>query len=255
MRAGFLRVLGLVAAVLASLTLVACVGGERAASVDEAVPVTGSMRVLFVGSSLTFYNNMPATVAALALANGTRVEHAMVAPGGSILIERAVDPKLWDELRTGDYDVVVVQENSTAAGLPRERERDTRPALRAISALAADAGTEVVLFQAWGYRNGEAQGGHGTYGEMQREIIRTYEVLQADSGAPVAAVGEAWWDSLSFHPDIVLHDADSVHPSPAGSYLAALVIAGTLLGEPVEHVTAFGQIGETTALRLRDIAG
>lgn len=48
-------------------------------------------RVLFVGNSLTYVGNLPATFAALANANDQRVHSAMIVQGGATLEQRVAD--------------------------------------------------------------------------------------------------------------------------------------------------------------------
>jgi len=55
-----------------------------------------------------------------------------------------------------------------------------------------------------------------------------------DTGADIAPVGATWAEARQRFPNLELHSADGSHPSPEGSYLAALVIASSLLAEPLE---------------------
>jgi hypothetical protein len=55
--------------------------------------------------------------------------------------------------------------------------------------------------------------------------------------ADVAPVGMAWWITIAERPDIDLCDPDGTHPSVAGSYLAAAVIAATVLRSTPTHST------------------
>ena len=50
-----------------------------------------AQRVLFVGNSLTYVGNLPATFAALANANDQRVHSAMIVQGGATLEQRVAD--------------------------------------------------------------------------------------------------------------------------------------------------------------------
>jgi hypothetical protein len=50
--------------------------------------------------------------------------------------------------------------------------------------------------------------------------------------------GEAWQEALSRDPAIPLYQNDRLHPTPAGTYLAALVITHELTGVKPQSVPA-----------------
>ena len=61
--------------------------------------------------------------------------------------------------------------------------------------------------------------------DMQVELKK----LQQETGCALAPVGERWWAFHRAHPETELYAQDGQHASPAGSQLAAAVIAETLL--------------------------
>ena len=54
------------------------------------------LRVLFVGNSLTFVNNLPTTFSELARSGGHKVEVAMVVEGGAHLYDFVSSPELYN---------------------------------------------------------------------------------------------------------------------------------------------------------------
>jgi hypothetical protein len=52
----------------------------------------------------------------------------------------------------------------------------------------------------------------------------------------VLAAGEAWQEALRRDPKAGLYVEDKLHPTPAGTYLAALVVAHGLAGVDVGSV-------------------
>ena len=60
-------------------------------------------------------------------------------------------------------------------------------------------------------------------------IFHAYEEVSARAAATVAPVGVAWRRSLKERPNLALYQQDKIHPTPAGTYLAACVFYKTLL--------------------------
>lgn len=222
-------------------------------SLDELVPITRTMNVLFVGNSFTYYHDMPETVAALARANGTAITYSTIVAGGANLTQHVQDPLLGQALASGVYDVVVLQEQSMFGAIQDDPSYPTMSTVIGLADLAARSGTRVVLFQTWAYRNGSQELDLYTYEAMQRAVIENYAAISAATGATVAPVGATWWDARTFLPEVELYDPDGSHPSEAGSYLAALVITSTVTNAPVGQVVAYDAIGETAAIALRDV--
>ena len=96
--------------------------------------------------------------------------------------------------------------------------------------MAAAAGADVILFETWGHSNGSTNTGHTSYESMQAALSQGYWHLADAADGVVAPVGTTWSRSLE-NNDIVLYEPDGYHPSVAGSHLASLVIARTMLGE------------------------
>jgi hypothetical protein len=117
----------------------------------------------------------------------------------------------------------------------------------------------VVLFETWArhaestdYRELDLQGP----GEMQARVEEAYRALGQELGAPVAPVGNAW--RRAFEQDLggALHRGDhGTHPAPAGTYLAACVVYGTLTGiDPREVRWRYWRVPRQAAARIRELA-
>lgn len=213
------------------------------------------VRVLFVGNSFTHGNDMPRMVMAIGEAQGTTIDVEMIAPGGRHLIEHAGDQDVTQLLESGDFDYVVLQEQSEIPGVPSRFASESIPAGRRIAQLAEVAGTEVIVYQTWAHWNGNAYTGHDSYEAMQQQIILSYDALAAAIGAEVAPVGMAW---RLASPSESLYAADGRHASPAGSYLAALVLTTTIIDAPIDNAGDYDEDGISvdgdTASRLAGFA-
>jgi hypothetical protein len=94
----------------------ACLAAALAALVVPAAsaPAPSSLRVLFVGNSLTATNDLPAYVKALAAARGRTLETKTIAPGGFSLEDHWNAGTAPAELAAGNWDWVVMQQGPSA---------------------------------------------------------------------------------------------------------------------------------------------
>lgn len=214
-------------AVLATAMFVASVvrgGAPPAAAGDEKPGATTPIRVLFIGNSYTYYNNLPEMVATL---SGGRIETRMVARGSSTLRQ------LWDlgesvnAIREGKWDWVVLQEHSLLGGMRVDGvESINNPeffheSIRLYDEEIRRNKAKTLLYLTWARR---------AHPDQQQIINQAYLGIAQELGLPIAPVGAVWQRVRELDPALVLHDPDGTHPNPAGSYLAACVFINTLLG-------------------------
>src|SRR5512135_2083048 len=69
-------------------------------------------RVLFIGNSYTYVNDLPSTFVQLARSGGHEVEVGVAAPGGWTLADHARSPETLSTLNSAKWDFVVLQEQS-----------------------------------------------------------------------------------------------------------------------------------------------
>lgn len=212
-------------------------------------------RVLFVGNSYTHYNDMPSMVEQLADSAGHRIDAGMTAPGGWWLSDHADSQETTDKIADGDWDYVVLQEQSMAPADNELARTVSFPAAQVLERAVIGNGGDVVLFLTWGHRNGSSELGHGSYSAMQIDLADSYQAFADSLLAELAPVGMAWWICIDEYPSIDLYAPDGSHPSKAGSYLAASVLAATVLDvDPTTFNDPMG-LEEGIAESLRGCAG
>ena len=189
-----------------------------AAAAPQANGAEAALRVLFIGNSYTFYNNLPGMVQQLAAAGSRPVEAHMVAYGGATLEVHWTRGDGPGRILGEQWDYVVLQEQST-------RPIGNREAFFQYARLFDEAirgrGAETVFYMTWARQN-EPQN--------QAALTSAYETIARELGAKVAPVGRAWEAANGERPALDLFDADGSHPNPTGSYLGACVFYATLLG-------------------------
>jgi len=194
---------------------------ELQGSPIPAPPVSDTVRVLFIGNSYTYYNDLPSMVERLASSEGSpsEVYAESVTAGGATL------QRLWEgggaleAIRNGGWDFVVLQEQSTRPLQDPERMHEFA---RAFALEINRNGAETVFFLTWARQ---------ARPETQPGLNRAYLTIARELRAKVAPVGPAWKVALDLSPEIPLHAEDGSHPTPTGSYLAACVFFGLLVDD------------------------
>ena len=216
-----------------ALTLLLLSNGLGACSPATAgdPPSTGS--ILFVGNSLTYFNDLPSLVAQVGRAAQDSVGVGMAAGGNLAVIDHtngATDA--FARIDGGDWAFVVLQQGPTPAGICR----DTLiiAAMRFAPHVRA-AGGRVALFLPWAPQ--------GSPGSLAAATESGRQAARAVGGVAVP-IGLAWKVALEADPTLPLYGPDGYHPAPAGSLLAALTIydrcsAGTSARSPPRRLRPF----------------
>lgn len=176
-------------------------------------------QVLFIGNSFTARNNLPGLIGQLAAARGLTVQHRLISAGGASLRNHWNAGHALKAIQGGDYDYVVLQEQST---LPVKNVRRMHENVRLFSEPIKSAAARMVLYMTWARKNAP---------QTQRAITEGYLSIGQELQATVVPVGAVWESFLQEHDHPALHDRDESHPSVAGSYLAACVFLAVLFGE------------------------
>ena len=213
------------------LILVLLLGAALSAAAQD------TLRVLFVGNSHTYTNNLPALVRLLAEGAGHPLVTGMSAPGGFTLRQHAAHEPTRAAILGGGWDRVVLQEQSQVPVISHWRDAWMTPAALTLDSLAAWAGSATTLFMTWGWRAGQEHcilDSCATYDDffhMQDSLAAAYRRLGERLGAPVAEAGEAFRRALLADPFADFWAADGYHPNLEGSYLAACVFHRLLFDE------------------------
>jgi hypothetical protein len=182
------------------------------------------VRVLFVGNSLTFRNDLPGIVHRLGGRRAPIFAVSLTAPGRQ-LRQFAGDEQLARLLHEVHWDVVVLQEQSQIPSFSAaDRAREFDPYVERLADEIRAAGAQPLLFVTWGHRTGDRRNVEGdTYAAMQERVDSGYLNAAREARAALAPVGPAWAEALARRPQLELWASDGTHPSRAGSYLAACV--------------------------------
>lgn len=241
----------LAVAALVAASTAACAPQTGAPTAAPALPVASPAvpvlkppaRILFIGNSQTYTNDLPAMVAALAGANGhTPPEVRSIAAADLGL------PDHWergDALRAiaeGGWDVVVLQQGPSS--LPENRQILVDYARRFADEIRK-AGAAPALYMVWPSR------------ERAADFVRTgnsYALAAREAEGILLPVGDAWRDAWQREPCLALYSPDELHASRLGSWLAAMVIYERLFGRAPDALPAETSADGASAPAIRDAA-
>lgn len=204
---------------LLSLCLVGAAAGAQ--------PAASPSRILFIGNSLTYANDLPAVVCGLAKAAGRAVVCESVAKPDFGLEEHWNDGEARKAIARG-WDLVVLQQGPSA--LPESR-RLLVDYTRRFDAEIRRTGARTALYMVWPsrVRRGDFPG-----------VSQSYAAAANTVGGLLLPVGDAWRKAWGIDAGLALYDADGFHPSYLGTYLAALVIYRQVFNELAPASPTFG---------------
>jgi hypothetical protein len=180
------------------------------------------LKVLFVGNSYTYGNNLPHIVSILSDSTETKLITRKSVIGGAYLREhwngdRAL--KTRELIAEGDFDIVVLQNNSMAAMLAPD---STIKYVKLFAEYNKQHGAETYLFNTWAREK---------VPQFQPEIDAMYLKAAEEAGAIRVPVGSAWELALDIRPSIELFTLDGSHPNELGTLLIACIFVKSITGE------------------------
>ncbi len=210
------------------LTLALCLspagcGLDNTAPDSDPAPDPGATtRILFVGNSLTYVNDLPGMVRALADSAGIQgVQTAQVAKPDYALEDHWNDGQARSVIAKGGWHFVVMQQGPSA--VPANRD-NLRQWVAMFSDLIRDKGGEPALYQIWPQQV--------NFSDFDASS-ESYRLAALDVNGAFLQAGNAWRAAWARDPALVLYAADGLHASVAGTYLAALTVFGGLFHRSV----------------------
>ena len=211
-------------------------------------PKTDSVRVLFIGNSYTYGNDLPDLLAQLMTAKGIKFGYESVTAGGATLQKHWEEGKALAAIRRKPWDFVVLQEQSVRPFTSRESFFQY---IRLLDAEIKKTTAKTLLYATWAAK---------ATPDEQPKLTEAYQTIGKELGSLVAPVGEAWKRALA--DSLTLHGPDGRHPNMAGSYLAGCVLyrvitekkAAGLPRQVIREGKPSGGLTETLAGKLQTIA-
>jgi hypothetical protein len=219
-------------------------------------------KILFIGNSYVYSNNLPLVLYNLALSNGDTIIYDSSAPGGHTFLQHTTNATTLSKINAQNWDYVVLQEQSQKPSFPPSQvQAETYPYAAQLNdlILANDSCTETVFFMTWGRKYGDASNCAiypplCTFEGMQWRLRGSYLEMADDNEALVSPVGEAFKYSRMADSTINLYSPDNSHPSVAGTYLAACTFYATIFETSPIGLSYTAGLNATQAAFLQQIA-
>jgi hypothetical protein len=205
------RIAGLLACLLAGLVLGAVAylvvigipfGPQAKGDLEMARSDRPGQRVLFIGNSFTYYNDMPSMVSRLAADD----------PAASTLFVAQYTAPGWDLRRASSHEGLrkLLEEVRWSDVVLQERSDERVPFFHDLHGRVRVLGGRTVIVDL-------GDGGAGAYAGIARSLE-----------ASLAPVWSAWKRAMSERPSLNLFADDENHPNRAGSFLIACVFYSVL---------------------------
>ena len=181
--------------------------------------VKKDIKVLFIGNSHTYMNDMPSLFSHIyEKTTGFRAESVMLAFSGRKLEWHLKEyMSLRYNLLYGKYDYCIIQQ----AAHPFPPEENTLKDGKLIIELCKNMNTIPVLYMTWAEKQ---------HPENQQIMIDTYTKLAKETGALLAPIGRIWREVQNKYPEIELYYKDGAHASPYGDLLISSTMVKTISG-------------------------
>lgn len=180
-------------------------------------PSDSTKSILFVGNSLTYYNDLPGLVARLGKDSGIVIKTEMVAYPNYALEDHWNDGQIQTLIGTKKYDFVVVQQGPSSQAEGRELLLDYGARIKN---LCIPHNTKLAFFMVWpAFANFQTFDG----------VIKNYTDAAVATNSLLCPVGTAWKEHFLGTGDYSYYGPDKFHPSQKGSENAALIIFKTLI--------------------------
>jgi hypothetical protein len=200
--------------------------------------ITSPIKILFIGDSFTFKNNMPAILQGMLGSN--YIVDMEAEPARTLDTAYGETQHVINMIKNGGYTYVILQDRSSEAFLGNVKFEQVIPKF---VSLITQSGATPVLFEPWTYRSDAPEYGASGYCSMlshspiysvlcdggttspakvQQWLKQEYTKIGAANGIAVVYVGEAFW-AVDDREKLLFNVCDAMHPTLAGTYLIALM--------------------------------
>jgi hypothetical protein len=204
-------------------------------STCKAIPETGSnhppgrdstIRVLFLGNSHTYVNQLPCLVQRLAASRApeVRLEVVAVASDGATLEHHWADPSIRGLVQSRSWKFLILQEQGRQ---PLDHPERTRAAVRRFADAVRGTGARLVLYM--------PPVGRDRPSDLRR-VAPVYQRIAVETGSAIAPAALAWEAVGRVDSTIDLYDLDGIHANSTGSYLTACVLLAAITGRSPQGV-------------------
>lgn len=196
---------------------------------------TSTIKILFIGNSLTYYNSQPYILWYLANAAGKKlyVDQATI-PGAQLSHHVEID-FTKNKIKAQKWDYVILQEAIGELAFPDYHQRVmANIQILKDNILANHSKTKIIYFLPWASKGGvQSNLKYYSYADFQTLLREGAVAIAQKMDLIIAPVGWAWYHVIQARSDINLYALDGSHPALEGTYLGACVYYATIFQETV----------------------
>ena len=228
--------------------------GETYRKIPDPVVKDGD-KILFVGNSHTYTNDLPGMFFEMAQAGGHGVDVYDLTEG-SYTLQRFSDPEdelgeiLTEALQSETWDFVVLQENTNAA-VAFNAKKDMYPYARKLDEMIKAAGGQTAFLMTWAPEEGA---GAFSREMVQGQLAAGYRTIAEELDALLIPGGEVFAKALEQDEELQLWGEDGQHPSVEGTYLAACTAYALLFQETPVGNPYLADLDQDKAQELQGMA-
>ena len=215
------------------------------------------LKILFLGNSLMFFNDMPGLFRDMATAAGKQVYVDSVTRGSATISDFAreytdVGAQAYQKIQNERWDYIIIEPSRRITPYENTTYEAELASAHLLQQMAAKAGAKILLYCVWGNNDGtltqydatdpanmiKGQVHYDYTRKMHVEFLKKVntEFAEALGGVGVIDAGYAFENSMALYPNINLYDPDRRHPSLEGSYLAAACVYATIYKQSPENI-------------------
>ena len=171
-----------------------------------------AQKLLFVGNSLTYTNDLPLILEKIAAFYGITIESEMICYPNYAIVDHLNEGKIQQKIATENYDFVIIQQG------PSSQEEGRKMLLNAgkrLSILCEKYNSKLAYYMVWPSKR---------YYFTFDKVITNHTKAAKLNNALLFPAGIYWKQYEAQKPRFSLYGPDQFHPSKAGSFLAALTM-------------------------------
>lgn len=215
-----------------ALSLAGACLSTRGPTTPDPLPA-GGRNVLFVGNSLTYTNDLPATLASIGAMGGDTIRVAMAAGPNLALIDHLNGAtSAVASVLQGGWAYVILQQGPTPSGICRD---SLVLWTRMFDAVIRPTGAQTAVLMTWPTSSGSAA--------FFDDVRVSFQSAASAVNGTFLPAGEAWRSAWRADPSLALYGPDGFHPSPIGTFLTALEIYERVTGRDARTLPARAVVG------------
>jgi hypothetical protein len=217
-------------------------------------------RVLFIGNSYIYTNNLPQVLKDIALSNGDDVIFDNSTPGGHTFQQHSTNATTLSKISQGNWDYIILQEQSQRPAFPISQvQTEVFPYAAYLDSLAKAQNpcATVMYYMTWGRKNGDASNCQFfpplcTYAGMDSLLRLRYQMMADDNSSEISPVGPVWNYIRTSYPSIELYSSDESHPNSTGTYAGALSFYSAIFRKSPLNISFNSTVSSANAALIKE---